>query len=75
MGERTSVRMLKGALASRGIDAMFLEPGSEEWPIITDEYGEVDVDETMRRANALAGQLRTSSPSSLASSPRTCRAT
>ena len=58
MGERTSVRMLKGALASRGIDAMFLEPGSEEWPIITDEYGEVDVDETMRRANALAGQLQ-----------------
>ncbi|WP_225332676.1 aspartate kinase [Halomicrobium urmianum] len=57
MGERTSVRMLKGALAARGIDAMFLEPGSEEWPIITDEYGEVDVDETSRRAKALAGQL------------------
>jgi len=58
MGERTSVRMLKGALAARGVEAMFLEPGSEEWPIITDEYGEVDIEETTKRAHALAGQLR-----------------
>ncbi len=57
MGERTSVRMLKGALAARGVEAMFLEPGSEHWPIITDEYGEVDVEETTKRAHALAGQL------------------
>ena len=57
MGERTSVRMLKGALAARGIDAVFLEPGSEEWPIITDEYGEVDVEETKRRAGELASRL------------------
>ena len=49
MGERTSVRMLKGALEARGIDAQFLEPGSAGWPIITDEYGEVDVDETKTR--------------------------
>ena len=58
MGERTSVRMLKGALAARGIEAVFLEPGSEDWPIITDEYGEVDVEETQKRADALAGQLK-----------------
>ena len=58
MGERTSVRMLRGALNARGIDAVFLEPGSEDWPIITDEYGEVDVDETQKRAHALAGQMR-----------------
>jgi aspartate kinase len=57
MGERTSVRMLKGALTARGVDAIFLEPGSEQWPIITDEHGEVDVEETTRRAHALAGQL------------------
>jgi len=57
MGERTSVRMLKGALAARGIAADFFEPGSEGWPIITDEYGEVDVDETKKRASALGGQL------------------
>ncbi|QGN07570.1 aspartate kinase [Halorhabdus sp. CBA1104] len=58
MGERTSVRMLKGALAARGIDSAFFEPGVEDWPIITDEYGEVDVDETQKRAHALAGQLQ-----------------
>lgn len=58
MGERTSVRMLKGALSARGIGADFLEPGSEDWPIITDEYGEVDVEETKKRAHALAGQLQ-----------------
>ena len=58
MGERISVRMLKGALAARGIEAVFLEPGSEDWPIITDEYGEVDVEETKKRANALASQMK-----------------
>jgi aspartate kinase len=49
MGERTSARMMKGALSARGIDANFLEPGRPGWPIITDEYGEVDVDETKAR--------------------------
>jgi aspartate kinase len=58
MGERISVRMLKGALEARGIDAIFLEPGSDDWPIITDEYGEVDVEETTKRAHALAGQMK-----------------
>jgi aspartate kinase len=57
MGERTSVRMLKGALESRGIDAAFLEPGRPEWPIITDEYGEVDVDETTARAKQCADAM------------------
>jgi len=58
MGERPSVRMLKGALEARGIDAEFFEPGVEDWPIITDEYGEVDVDETQKRSGALAGRLQ-----------------
>ncbi|MFC7072472.1 aspartate kinase [Halovenus rubra] len=49
MGERTAVRMLKGALEAKGIDAVFLEPGHDEWPIITDAYGEVDVDATNER--------------------------
>ena len=57
MGERTSVRMLKGALESRGIDSTFLEPGRPDWPIITDEYGEVDVDETQKRAQDCAEQM------------------
>ncbi|SDX74254.1 aspartate kinase [Halobellus clavatus] len=57
MGERTSVRMLKAALASRGIEAMFVEPGSDAWPVITNDLGEVDVEETQRRATALADDL------------------
>jgi aspartate kinase len=57
MGERTSVRMLKGALSARGVNAVFLEPGSDDWPVITDEHGEVDVEETTRRAKVLAEQM------------------
>ena len=57
MGERTAVRMLKGALEARGIDAIFLEPGRENWPIITDAYGEVDVPVTQERAGTVAGLM------------------
>ncbi|ELZ03174.1 aspartate kinase [Natrialba chahannaoensis JCM 10990] len=57
MGERTSVRMLKAALSARDIDARFLEPGSEGWPVVTDEYGEVDVEETNERARAVAAEM------------------
>ncbi|MFB6300039.1 MAG: aspartate kinase [Halobacteriales archaeon] len=57
MGERTSVRMLKAALDARDIDAIFLEPGHEDWPIITDEHGEVDAEETHKRAAALAERM------------------
>jgi aspartate kinase len=57
MGERTSVRILKAALAARGVNAVFLEPGSDAWPVVTDERGEVDVAETRRRAAALADRM------------------
>ena len=57
MGERTSVRMLKGALEARGVDATFLEPGREGWPIVTDSYGEVDVEETRERARGCLDML------------------
>lgn len=57
MGERTSVRMLKAALSARGVDARFVEPGSEGWPVVTDEHGDVDVEETRQRAAALAEDL------------------
>ena len=57
MGERTSVRMLKGALQARGIKAEFLEPGRPDWPIITDEYGEVDIEETTERAERCAERM------------------
>ncbi|AFK17752.1 aspartate kinase [Haloferax mediterranei ATCC 33500] len=57
MGERTSVRMLKAALAARGVDALFLEPGADDWPVIANDLGEVDVEETQRRAAKLAEEL------------------
>jgi aspartate kinase len=57
MGERTSVRMLKAALVSRGVNAIFLEPGSEGWPIVANDVGEVNVEETAKRAGKLAAKL------------------
>jgi aspartate kinase len=57
MGERTSVRMLKAALSARGIDAVFLEPGSEEWPIVTNARGEVDIEESQQRIKILTDRL------------------
>jgi len=57
MGERTSVRMLKAALSSRGIESDFLEPGSHDWPIVVDDHGEVDRQETSRRINSLKERL------------------
>lgn len=57
MGERTSVRMLKAALTARGVDALFLEPGSDLWPVITNELGEINVEETSKRARTLTEEL------------------
>ncbi|MCF2240846.1 aspartate kinase [Halobacterium salinarum] len=57
MGERTSVRMLKAALAASGVDATFLEPGTTDWPIVTNERGEVDADATAAGVDRLAGRL------------------
>ncbi|WP_232703295.1 aspartate kinase [Halobacterium wangiae] len=57
MGERTSVRMLKAALAARGVNATFLEPGHPDWPIVTNQRGEVDADATRERAAELAERL------------------
>jgi aspartate kinase len=62
MGERTSVRMLKAALASRGIDAKFYEPGVDDWPVVTNDAGEVDVETTTERAAAVASDLDTTVP-------------
>ncbi|MFB6172009.1 MAG: aspartate kinase [Haloarculaceae archaeon] len=62
MGERTSVRMLKAALASRGVQAEFVEPGHPDWPIVTDANGEVDVEATRRRSKALADRMEATVP-------------
>ncbi|HJX22889.1 MAG TPA: aspartate kinase [Candidatus Bathyarchaeia archaeon] len=37
MGERTAARVFKASLESQGIKARYLDPSSEDWPIITDE--------------------------------------
>jgi aspartate kinase len=39
------------------VNAIFLEPGSEEWPIIANDVGEVNVEETAKRAGKLAAKL------------------
>jgi len=62
MGERTSVRMLKAALAARGIDAKFYEPGVDDWPVVTNDAGEVDVETTRERASAVAADLDVTVP-------------
>jgi aspartate kinase len=62
MGERTSVRMLKAALSARGVDARFVEPGTDDWPIVTNDLGEVDAEATAARAAVLAEDLPTTVP-------------
>jgi len=57
MGERTSVRMFKAALAARGVEAEFVEPGHDWWPVITDEDGELDPERTAELASQLADRL------------------
>ena len=57
MGERTSVRMFKAALTSLGLDSIFLEPGHPDWPIILDENGAVEVNETTRKCKKIASIL------------------
>ncbi len=62
MGERTSVRMLKAALRSRGIDAEFYEPGAEDWPVKLGEEGEVNISETRERSEKIAERLEDEVP-------------
>ncbi|MFB6111087.1 MAG: aspartate kinase [Halobacteriaceae archaeon] len=57
MGERTSVRMLKAALAAKGVSAEFIEPDGGRFPIVASERGEVDIDETRERTATLATTL------------------
>jgi aspartate kinase len=57
MGERTSVRMLKAALAARGVEAIFVEPGDDRWPVFTDERGELDAERTKAAAEKLTEEL------------------
>lgn len=52
MGERTSARIFCSALRALGADAVYIEPGQEEWPIITDSNfrnAKLDIHETCMR--------------------------
>jgi len=62
MGERTSVRMLKAALAARGVAATFLEPGDPAWPIVADADGDIDIEATGARSEALLEDLHDQVP-------------
>ncbi|MFP4188304.1 MAG: aspartate kinase [Halobacteriales archaeon] len=62
MGERTSVRMFKTALEDLGVDSFFVEPGDEDWPVVTDESGEVDEKETHRRVQRLGDRMQDAVP-------------
>jgi aspartate kinase len=57
MGERTSVRMLKAALTSRGVDAEFYEPGQTDWPVIVDENDNLNEELTRSNAENLSEKL------------------
>lgn len=62
MGERTSVRMLKAALNSRGVNARFYEPGKQDWPVLTDEEGNIREEETRKKARELSSRLDSEVP-------------
>lgn len=57
MGERTSVRMFKAALGSLDVDSVFLEPGDVDWPVVTDDGGELLDEHTTERTGALRERL------------------
>lgn len=37
MGERTSARLFTAALTGQGVDAVLVDPSSENWPVVTDD--------------------------------------
>ena len=52
MGELTAVRIFAAALRSQGVNARYIDPLHEEWPVVTsDEFGgaRVDLAKTKRR--------------------------
>jgi len=53
MGERLSARLFAVSLKSIGLEAKFLDPSDDDWPIITDEnFGDANpLDESIERIN------------------------
>ncbi len=53
MGERTSVRIMSAAINSLGVKSVYVEPGGENWPIITNSKftnATVDMEKTKELA-------------------------
>lgn len=52
LGERASVRVFAAALCEFGVEAKFIDPAQEDWPVVTDSnFGMANIDfaETKRR--------------------------
>ncbi len=62
MGERTSVRIFKTALDDLGVNSFFVEPGDEDWPVVTDESGRVEDEETHERVERLGERMEDAVP-------------
>jgi len=53
LGERASVRVFAAALRELGVEAKFIDPAQEGWPVVTDSnfgMANIDFSETKRRA-------------------------
>lgn len=60
MGERTSARVFSTTLSSKGVNATFLDPSQDDWPIVTDgNYGNarIIVQESCMRIRHVVGGL------------------
>ncbi|MEM2740035.1 MAG: aspartate kinase [Candidatus Bathyarchaeia archaeon] len=59
MGERLSARLFAASLRSTGLEARFLDPRDDDWPIITDEvFGDASpLDESIERINVYVKPL------------------
>lgn len=57
MGERTSVRILKAALESKGVDSTVIEPDKDGWPVIAEEKGSIDEEVTKNRSEELVEKM------------------
>lgn len=56
MGERTSARLLKSAIESKGIKAEVIDPYNDLWPIVTDTNfleAKIDLEQSQAKINTL----------------------
>lgn len=53
MGERESIRLLAAALEATDVPARYVEPGDDDWPIVTTDAGDLDLEATRTAAGGL----------------------